>query len=279
MGSETVASSPEKSYSMEIYIHRADEDFGPYSAETARDFIEKGIFHSSDYGWCDGLTEWKPVGELLGPAPEKVAAPSLPVPPSTVPVAQAYVPSYQSTVLRSARRPRKAKKSGKMIALNLALVAIAAFAADFRFGNGRALSQRYLAVLGIKLGGTTEAGPQAQPTPAPVVAPPVAVRQETAPAPEPAAPEPAATPAPPKAFDPADLAANPAAWPKTVMLKEAAVFPAVYNGQVVGNVTVPEGTMVNLVGIKGDQVELEYRGGGKRLLWKLTDLEQRTPKP
>jgi len=81
-----------------------------------------------------------------------------------------------------------------------------------------------------------------------------------------------------KPFDPADLASNPAAWPKTLILKQAVVFPAVYNSQVVGSVTALPGTVVKLVNIQGNQLTVDYQGGTQTLFWQLTDIAQEAAK-
>jgi len=91
-------------------------------------------------------------------------------------------------------------------------------------------------------------------------------------------PAPVSPPAPPKPFDPADLVGNPSAWPRTVHLKQAVVFPALYNAQVVGSVTAPPGAVVSLVNIQGDQLILDYNGGRQRLPWKQTDLAEEVAK-
>jgi hypothetical protein len=114
--------------------------------------------------------------------------------------------------------------------------------------------------------------PTAAPTPAAAAAPTPAAAAASTPAPTPASTP--APPAPPKPFDPADLAGNPAAWPKTVRLTQAVAFPVIYESQVVGSVTAPLGSIVKLVNIEGDQLIVEYQGGAQRLSWKLTDLEQ-----
>jgi hypothetical protein len=90
-----------------------------------------------------------------------------------------------------------------------------------------------------------------------------------------AAPTPTPAPSPPKSFDPADLQANPGAWPKTLTLQQPVVFPALFNGQIVGSVTAPPGTLVNLVKIQGGQLILEFNRGTQTVPWKWTDLEQR----
>ncbi len=100
------------------------------------------------------------------------------------------------------------------------------------------------------------------------VAQPAATSGPAMPAPAMPAPVTVTAPAP---FDPASLAGNPAAWPKTLRLKQVTTFPAVFNSQVVGSVTVPAGTVVKLVNVQGDQLVLNYQGGMQAVAWKQTD--------
>jgi hypothetical protein len=128
------------------------------------------------------------------------------------------------------------------------------------------------------------ASPEASASPAMVAAdsPPdqdtAAPAASATPTPPAAATPPANVPAPPKPFDPADLAGNPAAWPKQLRLRQAVKFPALYNGQVVGSVTAPAGTAVTLRNIQGGQLTVDYQGGTQTISWTITDLEQAAAK-
>src|SRR5271166_6419380 len=51
---------------MQIYIHRDNEDFGPYSREAVLEYLKQGVFESMDRACFAGMAEWKTVGELLG---------------------------------------------------------------------------------------------------------------------------------------------------------------------------------------------------------------------
>jgi hypothetical protein len=68
------------------------------------------------------------------------------------------------------------------------------------------------------------------------------------------------------------LAGIPATWPKTLKLKQPVNFPAVFNGQIVGNVVVPAGAEVKLVDVEGEVLTVDYQGGTQKMSWKLTDL-------
>lgn len=94
-------------------------------------------------------------------------------------------------------------------------------------------------------------------------------------------PQPLATPQPTPAPTPeakvdavAWLIANPARQPSTLTLREAASFPALYEGKVVGQVMVPSGTEVKLVGLDADLVELRFREGIRRLPHESTNLRE-----
>jgi hypothetical protein len=80
----------------------------------------------------------------------------------------------------------------------------------------------------------------------------------------------------PEAFDLKKLAGNRAAWPAKVALTKATDFPAVVNGKVVGSLTAPAGTEVELVTISGGKLGVEYRGGGAWLFVEETDVVLRT---
>ena len=109
---------------------------------------------------------------------------------------------------------------------------------------------------------------------------PVAV----APTPEPSAPLIAtaeATPAPEEVVTPkpadetvdlAQLSQSPAEWPKTVVLKKAVEFPAVFNGKVLGSVKTSPGTPVRLTTIQAGKIGVEYHGGNAMVEVDDTDL-------
>jgi hypothetical protein len=57
---------------MQIYIHRGGEQFGPYSAEEAKNYMAAGNLLSDDLAWHEGAANWAPLGQLPGvmtPAP------------------------------------------------------------------------------------------------------------------------------------------------------------------------------------------------------------------
>jgi len=77
------------------------------------------------------------------------------------------------------------------------------------------------------------------------------------------------------AVDLPKLAADRAAWPKTVTLKKAREFPAVVDGKAVGKIQAPSGSETRLVAIESGRLGLEFRGGGAWVPPEETDLSER----
>lgn len=104
------------------------------------------------------------------------------------------------------------------------------------------------------------------PTPKPMQesqAPPVAV-----------APTPTPKPAEPT-LDLATVAASPALWPPAISLVQPFPFPVVIDGRVVGQATAPVGTMLRLVRVNGQQLEVEFQKGRHIIPASTTDLVPR----
>lgn len=107
-----------------------------------------------------------------------------------------------------------------------------------------------------------------------------------APAPPPPPPTPGPTPAPaptpiptpeatPEEVDAvAWLAENPDRYPASLVLREATSFPAMYEGKVAGNVRVPAGSVVKLVSIGPEAVEVRFREGTAKLPYDATNLRE-----
>jgi hypothetical protein len=54
---------------MQIYIHRAGQQFGPYSVEQARDYVGTGNLLADDLAWHEGAANWAPLARVLEAAP------------------------------------------------------------------------------------------------------------------------------------------------------------------------------------------------------------------
>jgi 1,4-alpha-glucan branching enzyme len=95
------------------------------------------------------------------------------------------------------------------------------------------------------------------------------------PTPEPT-PTPTPTPEPtPEEVDPvAWLLENPDRRPANLKLREDVMFPATYEGRVVGKVKVPAGSEVGLVGIGPDLVEVRFRDGTLTIPYDATNLRE-----
>ena len=268
---------------MQIYIRRNNEDFGPYSREAALEYVKQGIFQAYDSACYAGMAEWKTVSELLGISRASEPARGSKRERSTPTAASGKAPTTASGRPQPPREPRifgptGEKKRGPMIVLNVVLILIVVAAAYVRFGGGGKTARHFLASISGGIATPDNGNTNVSAAPAPVAAAPVIEKQPAAaeaPAPAPVA---ASTPAPPKPFDPAALAGNPGAWPKTLKLKQGVTFPAVFNSQVVGSVIKPAGTVVNLKNVVGDQLILEFNGGTQQVSWKLTDLEEEVAK-
>jgi hypothetical protein len=52
----------------QIRVTRKGEPIGPYSREKAKEYFASGQLLSTDWGWHDGMDDWKPLNEVLGMA-------------------------------------------------------------------------------------------------------------------------------------------------------------------------------------------------------------------
>jgi len=302
---------------MQIYIRRNNEEFGPYSREVVLEYVKRGIFKSRDRAWYAGMPEWKTVGELLGTSAASAHGPNLSPSGKITEFNPAWTPPSDGRPSRrgAGKRGFMIALNVSLILIVAALAYLrlgggqnqvrslmASASADLQKAANAAASPAAPGPAVPNIAATPAPVPQASSTPAPAATPAPAIAAITAPqqastpvtettpvpaaaatAPEPTAPStptPAAasTPGPPKPFDPADLASNPAAWPKTLRLKQAVEFPALFNSQVVGSVKAPSGTVVKLDNIQGDQLTVDFQGGTQTISWKLTDLEEQMAK-
>jgi len=258
---------------MQIYIRRNEEEFGPYSKESALEYLKQGGLELRDRARLDGTPDYLTLGEILGADDStKNATAAKPV----VVVAQA--------ASRSAIQPRTSPMKSKVKATArkkpfpaarwASLAALVAAGAFIGFSRSGEPVRAYLAAMVEAMQGSHR-NPVAIATPAPHVAIAPVVEEAPPVVPDaPAIPVAPAVPSEARVFDPAKLAANPAAWPKSVHLKQDAMFPAVVDGRSVGTVNVLAGTAVKLVQIAGENVTLDYQGGRKEFSWKGTDLEE-----
>ena len=63
---------------MQVYVSKDGEQYGPYTVEEVRRYVEAGNFAPTDHACCDGAN-WVTVAEVPGYAPKpevKAACPS-----------------------------------------------------------------------------------------------------------------------------------------------------------------------------------------------------------
>ena len=59
---------------MQVYVNKAGQQFGPYTVEEVRRYVEAGNFAPTDYACCDGAN-WVTVAEIPGYAPKAESMP------------------------------------------------------------------------------------------------------------------------------------------------------------------------------------------------------------
>lgn len=87
---------------MQVWIGRNGERFGPYDEGEVRQWLRDGTCRPQELGWYEGMTDWRPLGELF--PDERPAAGSVPpMPPSPPPflgVTDVAEPEYAGFWLR-----------------------------------------------------------------------------------------------------------------------------------------------------------------------------------
>lgn len=114
-------------------------------------------------------------------------------------------------------------------------------------------------------------------TPPPATPEPVIVKATPTPTPTPA-PVVMATPTPTPTPPPLDMtmvARAPGLWPKQISLVQPINFPVVLNGRVVGQAMAPVGTVLRVLRVGAQQVEVEYQNNRQVVPVASTDLYQK----
>jgi len=60
---------------MGIFIHKNNEQLGPYQEAEIKSFIQEGRISAEDFGWKEGMSDWKPLKELVVVPPPLVSRP------------------------------------------------------------------------------------------------------------------------------------------------------------------------------------------------------------
>ncbi|URL58746.1 RDD family protein [Luteibacter flocculans] len=64
---------------MQVWIGRNGERFGPYGEDEVRQWLRDGTCRPEELGWYEGMTDWRPLGELF--PDERPASGAVPPPP------------------------------------------------------------------------------------------------------------------------------------------------------------------------------------------------------
>jgi hypothetical protein len=87
-----------------ISVTRKGEPIGPYSREKAKEYFASGQLLPTDWGWHDGMDDWKPINEVLG-----VEVPAQPAITSAVPA--------QTVSAAPVKARARGGRTGKIVAL------------------------------------------------------------------------------------------------------------------------------------------------------------------
>lgn len=112
------------------------------------------------------------------------------------------------------------------------------------------------------------------PTPEPATPAPAVVKATPTPLPVAVVATPTPLPTPPP-LDVATVVRTPALWPPQVALLQPYPFPVVLNGKVVGDAKAPVGTVLRVLRVGGQQVEVEFQSARHVLPLTATDLMAR----
>jgi len=88
---------------MQVWIGRNGERFGPYADEEIRQWLRDGTCRPEELGWHEGMTDWRPLGELFPderPAAGSVPPMPPPAPPPFMGVTDVAEPEYAGFWLR-----------------------------------------------------------------------------------------------------------------------------------------------------------------------------------
>lgn len=93
---------------MQVWIGRNGERFGPYTDDEVQQWMRDGTFRPDELGWHEGVTDWRPLGELFPDArpavysvDESVVSPSAePAPPPFLGVTDTAAPDFAGFWLR-----------------------------------------------------------------------------------------------------------------------------------------------------------------------------------
>jgi len=56
---------------MEIYVSSNGKESGPFAKGLLEAYLREGIYSPTDLGWCEGMVEWVPLGNIFPNLPKK----------------------------------------------------------------------------------------------------------------------------------------------------------------------------------------------------------------
>ena len=200
-------------------------------------------------------------GKLIVPGPPAIA----PAAPPARPAGNTRRKTNYS--LEAWKRQQRARRMFSVVLLLALLGGAALLFNHYRGERPPAEAFRHFAQQVVDWFNTRFFTPPPAPTPTPTPTP--EPTPELTPTPEP-------TPVPtPEPLDPvAWLMDNPDRRPPILVLREPVMFPALYEGRVVGKVKVPSGAKVKLVEIRPDAIEVRFRDGTAKVAYDATNLRE-----
>ncbi|MDF4004827.1 RDD family protein [Luteibacter sp. PPL552] len=78
---------------MQVWIGRNGERFGPYTEDEVRQWMRDGTVRTDELGWYEGMTDWRPLGELF-PGAQPATGSMPPTPPPFLGIQEAAAPDY-----------------------------------------------------------------------------------------------------------------------------------------------------------------------------------------
>jgi len=105
---------------MQYFVISEGKQHGPFTEEELRQMCQAGRIGDENLVWHEGLSDWRPASEFLGPATE----PTLPPLPSLPPIPKIHAPIPASVSITSERKPSAMRSASGIIALLLFILAI-----------------------------------------------------------------------------------------------------------------------------------------------------------
>ncbi|MGF6496070.1 putative RDD family membrane protein YckC [Luteibacter sp. 621] len=83
---------------MQVWIGRNGERFGPYPDDEIRQWLRDGTCRPEELGWYEGMTDWRPLGELFPEDRPATPPPGAAAPPPPPPREQPFMGITENTV-------------------------------------------------------------------------------------------------------------------------------------------------------------------------------------